>query len=212
MKLNQGEIDLNEYALGSWKPKRRLVWDLEKRINSIIEKDSDFLEELDYNNPVIEENQIYILKTGHPDDRYGSKGRRIELEVEVGMDWEEEVGIYERVCFGRYVAIVKFPRDSLPPFLRNPDVIFGIMLNPDKTKKGVRTDSGNVVSMSNRLEYPLYFSKGSHSCASDDYAGYWTWYDSYGNDYGFPTGSVWAKLSTPLGFLNWNKDNPLEGK
>ena len=213
MRLNLGEIELDKYEDGSWRPPQRLINDLDNKVNEAIERDSNILEELDYNNPEIKENQIYILKAGKPEDWTGKSGRRIVQRIEVGMDWDEEVGIYERVCFGRYVAVVKFPQDILPKWMgKNNNILFGVMLNPDKTKKSVRTDEYNVVSMHDRLAYPIYFKKGSRSCGTDDYAGSWNWYDSYGNDYGFPTGSVWAKFSLHPLFLNWLDGDPLEVK
>ena len=212
MRLNLGEIDLDKYEDGSWRPSQRLKRDLDDRVNKAIEKDSDILEELNYDNPEIKEDQIYILKTAKPDDRWGSTGRRIELEFEVGMDWEEDVGIYERVCFGRYVAVVKFSQDSFPAWMgKNSNKLFGVMLNPD-AKGGVRTDQSNYVAMYERLEYPIYFERGSNGCLTDGYAGSWMWHDSYGNDYGFPTGSVWAKFSLHPLFLNWFEGDPLEVK
>jgi hypothetical protein len=202
MSFDIGKFDLSKYDINSWKPAYSLKFDLRKRTDRIIKSNPDILKELNYNNPPIKENQIYIIKTTPKKYGYGG-GRKIKQEVEVGMNWDENCGIYEEVWFGNYVAIIKLPK-KLKHLQRNEYSerdYFGIMLDDKEANYNRHQFS--------RSAYPIYFKKGSSSCGTDGYAGAWHWYDSYDNDYGFPTGSVWAALEAHPLFINWPIINPM---
>jgi hypothetical protein len=205
MSLNLGKINLSNYGKMAWKPADSLKYDLIKITKTIMKSNPDILNELNYNSPPIKENQIYILKTT-PKYGYGG-GRKITQEVEVSMNWEEDIGNYEEVWFGNYVAIVKLPKNSQHlqrNYYSKEGTHFGIMLDD----KEVRYNRNQF----SRYEFPIYFAKGSSSCGTDGHAGSWNWIDSNGNDFGFPTGSVWAALKTHPVFINWPIIHPMEVK
>jgi len=205
MSFDVGKIDLSKYGEGSWKPITCLQYDLEKIVENLMKQNPNLLDELKFNNPPIKRGQIYILKTTPNKWGYGG-GRKITQDYQVGMDWDEDVGIYEKVYFGNNVAVVKLPNDSkhLQRSNWSKDEIFGIMFYDESVKYDRNKFSHDA--------YPIFFKRGCVGCPTDEYAGDWSWHDSYGNDYGFPTGSVWAALQFHPIFLNWPSRNPMEVK